>query len=29
MTQFAFKNARKNADEFKKGVNVKIKELMK
>ena len=29
MTQFAFKNARNNADEFKKGVNGKIKELMK
>ena len=29
MTQFAFKNARKNADEFKKGVSGKIKELMK
>ena len=29
MTQFAFKNARKHTDEFKKGVNVKIKALMK
>ena len=29
MTQFAFKNARKHADEFKKGVSGKIKELMK
>ena len=29
MTQFAFKNARKNANEFKKGVSGKIKELMK
>lgn len=29
MTQFAFKNARNNADEFKKGVGGKIKELMK
>lgn len=29
MTQFAFKNARKHTDEFKKGVNAKIKELMK
>ena len=29
MTQFAFKNARKNASEFKKGVSGKIKELMK
>ena len=29
MTQFAFKNARKNSDEFKRGVSGKIKELMK
>ena len=29
MTQFAFKNARKNANEFKKGVSGKSKELMK
>lgn len=29
MTQFAFKNARKHTDEFKKGVNGKIKALMK
>ena len=29
MTQFAFKNARNNSDEFKKGVSVKIKELVK
>lgn len=29
MTQFAFKNARNNADEFKKGVRAKIKELLK
>lgn len=29
MTQFAFKNARKNTDEFKRGVSGKIKELMK
>ena len=29
MTQFAFKNARKHTDEFKKGVNGKIKELMR
>ena len=29
MTKFAFKNARNNADEFKKGVGGKIKELMK
>ena len=29
MTQFAFKNARMNANEFKKGVSGKIKELMK
>ena len=29
MTKFAFKNARNNADEFKKGVGVKIKEMMK
>ena len=29
MTQFAFKNARNNAEEFKKGVSGKIKELMK
>ena len=29
MTQFAFKNARKHADEFKKGVSGKIKELKK
>lgn len=29
MTQFAFKNARKNCDEFKRGVSGKIKELMK
>lgn len=29
MTQFAFKNARKNSDEFKRGVSEKIKELMK
>lgn len=29
MTQFAFKNARKHTDEFKKGVSGKIKELMK
>ena len=29
MTKFAFKNARNNADEFKKGMGGKIKELMK
>lgn len=29
MTQFAFKNARKNSDEFKRGVSGKVKELMK
>ncbi|MGN0221707.1 MAG: nitrophenyl compound nitroreductase subunit ArsF family protein [Prevotella sp.] len=29
MTQFAFKNARNNADKFKKGVSGKIKALMK
>ena len=29
MTQFAFKNARNNSDEFKKGVSVKIKEMVK
>lgn len=29
MTQFAFKNAHKHTDEFKKGVSAKIKELMK
>ena len=29
MTQFAFKNARNHTDKFKKGVNGKIKELMK
>ena len=29
MTQFAFKNARKHADEFKKGVKGKIKAMMK
>ena len=29
MTQFAFNNARKHTDEFKKGVNGKIKALMK
>lgn len=29
MTQFAFKNARKNSDEFKRGVSGKIKQLMK
>ena len=29
MTQFAFKNARKNSDEFKRGVSGKIKELIK
>ena len=29
MTQFAFKNARKNTDEFKRGVGDKIKEMMK
>ena len=29
MRQFAFRNARKNANEFKKGVSGKIKELMK
>ena len=29
MTQFAFKNARNNTVEFKKGVSGKIKELMK
>lgn len=29
MTQFAFKNARKNAAEFKKGVKGKIQELLK
>lgn len=29
MTQFAFKNARNHADEFKKGVSGTIKELMK
>ena len=29
MTQFAFKNARNNADEFKKGVRAKINELLK
>lgn len=29
MTQFAFKNARKHTDEFKKGVNGKIKALIK
>lgn len=29
MTQFAFKNARKHTDAFKKGVSGKIKELMK
>ena len=28
MTQFAFKNARKHADEFKKGVKEKIKKLL-
>ena len=29
MTQFGFKNARKHADEFKKGVKDKIKEQLK
>lgn len=29
MTQFAFKNARKHTDEFKKGVSDKIKALIK
>ena len=29
MTQFAFKNARKHTDDFKKGVSGKIKELLK
>lgn len=29
MTQFAFKNARKHADEFKKGVKEKIKKQLK
>ena len=29
MTQFAFKNARRNSEAFKRGVSNKIKELMK
>ena len=29
MTQFAFKNARNNSEEFKKGIRSKIKELLK
>lgn len=29
LTQFAFKNARNNSDEFKKGVSGKINELLK